>query len=78
MEETMKSTYTKRNGHERYKIIHKTQRGLSLARRKRALERAQQQLEQGGYTLPEGIFVELSDKRRIKLIAEIEILKQRT
>lgn len=43
----MKSTYAKRNGHERYKIVKKNRNHAATSRRKIAIEALESDLEQG-------------------------------
>jgi hypothetical protein len=68
MEETMKSSYRSRTGHERYKVVHKNRNGAATARRKGALERLLEQRKAGVKPLNASTLNKLPQEEYMKAI----------
>lgn len=78
MEETMKSSYFKRTGHERYRVAKKNSNSAAVARRSRAMKRLEAQLKAGTKPHENGLDeIALDEKDRKRIQKEIEVLKGR-
>lgn len=72
----MKSTYSKRNGHERYKIVKKNNNKAAIDRRKKALEGLEEDIKTGRIRTGEVQRGEaLTDVQKKRIMKEIETLK---
>lgn len=71
----MKMTYAKRNGHERYKFVHKNSNEAAMSRRKTALQFLENQLVSGKKIIRDGDYAPLEEEDKDRIKKEIASLK---